>query len=219
MAKNKKRHKSEAAKLEAEKAKKKRALIKDIKFLAIVLAAIAVAVAVIVIVGNIPEKGANAIVATEHAAIVVEGYGTLHVELYGNEAPETVAAFKKLAESGKYNGLTFDKLLDGMLQTTAVNSTSTIKGEFSDNGVKNNVKHKKGVLSMVLPDGKDSANGEFFIVTETLKELDGKSTAFGKITDMSILEKILNDLEPDENGEIPAEDRPKITSISLHGHH
>ncbi len=219
MAKNKKRHKSEADKLKAEKAKKKRALLRDIKFLTIVLAAVALAVAVIVIVGNIPEKGANAIVPTEHAAIAVEGYGTLHVELYGNEAPETVAAFKKLAESGKYNGITLDKLLNGMLETTAISSTSTIKGEFSDNGVKNRVKHKKGVLSMVLPDGNDSATGEFFIVTETLKDLDGKSTAFGKITDMSILNKIIEDLQPDENGNIAAEKQPKITSISLHGHH
>ena len=219
MAKNKKRVKSEAAKLEAEKARKKRALLKNIKYLAIFAAIVVVSVAIIVVIGNLPEKKNGGVVATEHAAIVVEGYGTLHVELYGNEAPETVAAFKKLAESGKYNGLTFDKLLDGMLQTTAVNSASTIKGEFSDNGVNNKVKHKKGVLSMVLPNGNNSANGEFFIVTETLKELDGKSTAFGKITDMSVLEKILNDLEPDENGEIPAEDRPKITSISLHAHH
>lgn len=217
MAKNKKRYKSEAAKLEAEKAKKKRALLKNIKYIAILIAAIAVSVAIIVIIGNRP--GSYTIVATEHAAIAVEGYGTLHVELYGEEAPEAVEAFIELAEAGKYNGITLDKLLNGMLETTAISSSSTIKGEFSANGVNNHVKHKKGVLSMVLTDGNDSANGEFFIVTETLKDLDGKSTAFGKITDMSVLNEILADLEPDENGNIPAENQPKITSISFHGHH
>ena len=160
------------------------------------------------------------------AEIVIKDYGTITLHLDGDTAPITVSNFVKLAESGFYDGLTFHRIMEGFMMqggdplgNGTGGSEETIKGEFSDNGVKNNVKHKKGVLSMVLPDGKDSANGEFFIVTETLKELDGKSTAFGKITDMSILEKILNDLEPDENGEIPAEDRPKITSISLHGHH
>lgn len=216
MAKNKKRVKSEAAKKAAEKARKKRVLLKNIKFFAIFMAIAIALVAVIVVVGNLPEKKGSP-VATEHAAIAVEGYGTLHVELYGNEAPETVKAFKELAHAGKYNGITIDKLLNGMLETTAISSTSTIKGEFSGN-----VKHKKGVLSMVLPNGNDSANGEFFIVTQTLKDLDGKSCAFGKITDMDVLNHILEDLEKielDENGNIPTDKQIKITSVSFHDHH
>ena len=212
MAKNRKRVKSEAAKKQTEKAKKRRALIKDLKFLAIVLAIAVVSVAIIVVVGNLNDK--TELVATEHVSIEIDGYETLHVELYGNEAPETVAAFKKLVEAGKYNGITFDKLLNGMLETTAISSTSKIEGEFSGN-----LKHKKGVLSMVLPDGDDSANGEFFIVTETKKDLDGKSAAFGKITNTDVLDKILADLEPDENGNIPADKQIKIKSVSFHDHH
>jgi len=224
MAKKKKNNnyvteKRETAKREAARARKMRSIKKGASVACIAVGILAALTAVILLLGTLFGWWEEKPVATSHAVIAVENYGSLHVELYGNNAPQTVSAFLKLVNEGKYNGLTLDKLLGGKLETGAVNSTATIKGEFSKNGFKNIVKHEKGVLSMAHGEGNDSANGEFFIVTEKNKSLDGKYAAFGKITDTSILDQILKDLTPDENGNIPADKQPKITSISVHAHH
>lgn len=159
---------------------------------------------------------------TGHATILVKNYGSIHVELYGNDAPETVAHFKKLAEEGYFNNLSLHTLLDGMLYGGSTKSAQDkgIKGEFSANGVDNRVKHKVGTLSMARGEGYDSAYGQFFITLDgaDTKALDGNYAAFGKITEgMEYIEQMLEDYQPDENGNIV--NAPQIMTITFHENH
>ena len=160
---------------------------------------------------------------TYDVVIEIEDYGSLHVELYGNDAPETVDHFRDLVNKGYYNGKTIFKLFDDLAyagDTNAANADKGIKGEFSDNGVKNKVSHTRGVISMARGDDPNSAYGQFFIVTKDSPELDGKYAAFACITDgMDIIDKILEDIEVGENGMIEPGKEPKITRISGHESH
>ena len=213
-----------SAKAEAERKAKTERIVKRSLISAIIVLAAAAVVLSIILIGRALGMWEKNPTVTEHAAITVSG-DELHVELYGESAPETVAAFVKLAEGRAYNGIRFDRLTDGMLETTKIGSVKgvdTIKGEFSDNGVENNVKLKKGTLVMVLTDGPDSANGEFFILTEDREDLEGKYAAFGRIDadSMADFDEIVAGLaEWDDGTLIPADKRPKITSVSLHDTH
>ena len=111
-------------------------------------------------------------------------------ELYEDIAPITVQNFEKLANEGFYNGLTFHRVIPGfMIQGGCPDGTGmggpgyTIKGEFSSNGVENNLKHTLGVLSMARSMMPDSAGSQFFIMVESAPHLDGAYAAFGKITE------------------------------------
>lgn len=212
--------KRELARQEAQRAKRNQQIKKIVITTVLSVAIVAILVTGIILLGAQLGWWDEKPVATEHALITIENYGSIHIELYGEHAPKTVEAFLKLVEEEKYNGITIDSLANGMLGTSSPDSTTTIKGEFSANGFENIVKHEKGVLSMALPNGNDSANGEFFFVTEDSESLDGSYAAFGRITDgLSVIEKIVSDMQPDENGNIPADKQPKITSISVHAHH
>ena len=165
-------------------------------------------------------------VATDHAAIEIDGYGTVHIELYGNDAPTTVANFKKLASSGYYNGTSFHRIIkDFMAQGGDGRGTETIKGEFSANGFDNKILHQRGILSMARAgnavSGFDTGSDQFFIVHKTSPHLDGQYAAFGKVTDgMDIIDKICAEANPtDDNGSIAASARPIIKSISIHHAH
>ncbi len=161
--------------------------------------------------------------STYDVLITIENYGSVHVELYGNDAPETVEHFLKLADDGYYKGKTIFKLFDDLMYMGDKNASDTesgIKGEFSANGVKNKISHKRGILSMARGEAADSAYGQFFIVTKDSPELDGKYAAFGKITSgMEVIDNIYNSLKTDENGMIAEDKQPKITSISSHASH
>lgn len=109
-------------------------------------------------------------------------------ELYPEIAPETVKNFVSLIEKGFYNGLTFHRIIKGfMLQGGCPEGTGTggpgyhIKGEFTSNGVKNDLKHDKGVLSMARAMDPNSAGSQFFIMHENSPHLDGQYAAFGKV--------------------------------------
>ena len=124
------------------------------------------------------------------AKIEVKDYGTISVKLDGKTAPITVQNFVDLAKSGFYDGLTFHRILEGfMIQGGDPNgngtggSDKTIKGEFKENGVKNNIKHKRGVISMARSSDYDSASSQFFIMHDVAPHLDGEYAAFGKIID------------------------------------
>ena len=160
--------------------------------------------------------------STYDVLVTIENYGSLHVELYGNDAPETVSHFLKLVEEGYYNGKNVSKLFDDLMYMGGENASSDsgIKGEFSANGVKNKVSHERGTLSMARGEAYDSAYGQFFIVRTDSPELDGNYAAFGKITSgMEVIDKIFNEIKTDENGMIAADKQPKITSISAHASH
>lgn len=122
--------------------------------------------------------------------IEMENGDIMKGELYEDIAPITVENFEKLANEGFYNGLTFHRVIPGfMIQGGCPDGTGMggpgyqIKGEFSSNGVKNDLKHTLGVLSMARAMDPDSAGSQFFIMVDDAPHLDGDYAAFGKITD------------------------------------
>ena len=158
------------------------------------------------------------------AKIEVKDYGTITLKLDGKTAPITVQNFVDLAQSGFYDGLTFHRIMKGfMIQGGDPNangtggSDKTIKGEFKDNGVKNNIKHKRGVISMARSSDYDSASSQFFIMQEDNDSLDGQYAAFGHVTKgMKIVDKICEDVDPmDDNGTIAESKQPVIKTIKV----
>lgn len=158
------------------------------------------------------------------AKIEVKDYGTITLKLDGKTAPITVQNFVDLAKSGFYDGLTFHRIMKGfMIQGGDPNangtggSDKTIKGEFKDNGVKNNIKHKRGVISMARSSDYDSASSQFFIMQEDNDSLDGQYAAFGHVTKgMKIVDKICEDADPmDDNGTIAESKQPVIKTIKV----
>ena len=124
------------------------------------------------------------------AVIEMEGGGKMSLELYPEKAPLTVENFEKLANSGFYNGLIFHRVIRGfMIQGGDPEGTGmggpgySIKGEFAANGVKNDLKHTRGVISMARAMDPNSAGSQFFIMHEDAPHLDGQYAAFGKMTD------------------------------------
>lgn len=131
--------------------------------------------------------------------IEMEDGGFMKGELYEDIAPETVANFEKLANSGFYDGLIFHRVIPGfMIQGGCPLGTGTggpgwnIKGEFSANGFRNDLKHERGVLSMARAMDPNSAGSQFFIMTSTSPHLDGQYAAFGRVTEgMAEADKIV----------------------------
>ena len=124
--------------------------------------------------------------------------GVIRAELYPDIAPITVDNFISLIEKGFYNGLTFHRNIpDFVIQGGCPLGTGTggpgytIKGEFASNGVKNDLSHERGVLSMARAMHPNSAGSQFFIMHETSPHLDGSYAAFGKVIEgMDIVNKI-----------------------------
>ncbi len=163
-----------------------------------------------------------------HAEIVVQNYGTIHLELYRKDAPETVDNFMKLAKEGFYDGLTFHRIMEGFMMQGGCpegngrgNSGKYIKGEFSANGFENNISHERGVISMARGEGYDSASCQFFIVHQDSPHLDGKYAAFGRVTSgLEVVDDICESARPlDNNGTIADYAQPVITSITIHANH
>lgn len=174
--------------------------------------------------GTDGDSAAEAETATYYADIEIQDYGTITVALDGEAAPETVANFVSLAESGFYDGLTFHRIIEGfMMQGGDPNgdgtggSGTTIAGEFSDNGYENNLSHTRGAVSMARSSDYDSASSQFFIVQEDSTYLDGQYAVFGYVTEgMDVVDAICESAQPtDDNGTIPAEEQPVITSITI----
>ena len=120
--------------------------------------------------------------------ITMKNGGVMIAELYPEIAPATVKNFQKLVGSGFYNGLIFHRVIPGfMIQGGDPTGTGrggpgwTIKGEFRANGVKNDLRHTRGVLSMARSMAPDSAGSQFFIMHEDAPHLDGQYAAFGRV--------------------------------------
>ena len=119
-------------------------------------------------------------------------------ELYPEIAPNTVNNFISLVQKGFYDGLIFHRVISGfMIQGGCPNGNGmgdpgySIKGEFSHNGFKNDLKHTAGVLSMARSMNPNSAGSQFFIMHKDAPHLDGEYAAFGKITEgMDVVDKI-----------------------------
>ncbi|MBO4242709.1 MAG: peptidylprolyl isomerase [Clostridiales bacterium] len=124
--------------------------------------------------------------------------GVIKAELYPEIAPISVENFIKLAGNGFYNGLTFHRVIPGfMIQGGCPEGTGTggpgytIKGEFASNGIRNDLKHTRGVLSMARAMAPDSAGSQFFIMHEDAPHLDGQYAAFGKVIEgMDVVDRI-----------------------------
>lgn len=120
----------------------------------------------------------------------MENGDTIKAELYPETAPNTVNNFISLIQKGYYDGLTFHRVIRGfMIQGGCPDGTGTggpgysIRGEFSQNGFKNDLKHSPGVLSMARTMAPDSAGSQFFIMHQDSPHLDGAYAAFGKVTE------------------------------------
>ena len=122
----------------------------------------------------------------------------IKIELYPEIAPISCENFEKLVKQGFYDGLTFHRVIPGfMIQGGCPNGTGTgspgwtIKGEFSSNGVKNDLKHTRGVLSMARSMMPNSAGSQFFIMHDDAPHLDGNYAAFGKVIEgMEVVDEI-----------------------------
>ena len=132
--------------------------------------------------------------------IEMEDGSIMKAELYPEIAPNTVNNFISLIKKGFYDGVIFHRVINGfMLQGGDPDGNGTggpdysIKGEFSSNGFKNDLKHEPGVLSMARTMMPNSAGSQFFIMHKTSPHLDGEYAAFGKVTEgMDVVEKIAN---------------------------
>lgn len=122
----------------------------------------------------------------------------IKMELYPDIAPISCENFEKLVKQGFYDGLGFHRIIPGfMIQGGCPEGNGTggpgwtIKGEFAANGVKNDLKHIRGVLSMARAMDPDSAGSQFFIMHENAPHLDGQYAAFGKVVEgMEVVDEI-----------------------------
>lgn len=112
------------------------------------------------------------------------------IDLYPDVAPITVANFEKLVKDGFYDGLIFHRVISGFmiqggdpLGNGTGGSKDKIKGEFAQNGVKNDLKHTRGVISMARSMMPNSASSQFFIMHKDAPHLDGSYAAFGKVVE------------------------------------
>ena len=185
-----------------------------------ILAAALCAVLAVLCFASCGNKG----IGIHHAEITVKDMGVISVELDGDTAPITVQNFMDLANEGFYDGLTFHRIIDGfMIQGGDPNhdgtggSEETIKGEFSANGVENNISHTRGTISMARSSDMDSASSQFFIVQTDSTYLDGQYAAFGHVTSgMEIVDQICKDaVVTDNNGSVDYENQPVIESIKI----
>ncbi|HZK12576.1 MAG TPA: peptidylprolyl isomerase [Atribacterota bacterium] len=134
------------------------------------------------------------------ATIKMENGKSITIELYPEIAPNTVNNFISLIKKKFYDGLSFHRVIpDFMIQGGCPNGTGTggpgygIKGEFLSNGIKNDLKHKKGVISMARSSEPNSAGSQFFIMHEYAQHLDGNYAAFGKVIEgMDEVDRIVN---------------------------
>ena len=132
--------------------------------------------------------------------IEMENGGKIVAELYPEVAPISVNNFISLIKKGFYDGIIFHRVISGFMiqggdpQGTGMGGPGySIKGEFLRNGVANNLKHGRGVLSMARAMSPNSAGSQFFIMHQDAKHLDGQYAAFGKVTSgMDVVDAIAN---------------------------
>ena len=160
------------------------------------------------------KKAVSQNVETKNPIVTIEMEDTskIKIELYPKVAPNTVNNFISLINSGYYDGLIFHRIIPGfMIQggdpegSGAGGPGYAIKGEFSENNFKNELKHTRGIISMARTNAPNTAGSQFFIMVADYPSLDGKYAAFGKVTEgIEVADKIVKTLR-DSN------DKPKVT--------
>lgn len=154
----------------------------------------------------------------------MENGDIIKAELYPDIAPNTVNNFISLVKKGYYDGLIFHRVINGfMIQGGCPDGTGmggpgyNIKGEFSQNGIDNDLKHTEGVLSMARAMHPDSAGSQFFIMHKNSPHLDGSYAAFGKVTEgMEIVDKIAQS-DTDYNDRPMEEQKMKKVTVDTKG--
>ena len=159
--------------------------------------------------------------------ITMENGDEIHLELYPDVAPTTVANFGQLAQDGFYDGTIFHRVIAGfMIQGGDPTGTGmggpgfTIKGEFSANGFANNLSHTRGVISMARAQDYNSAGSQFFIMHADAPSLDGQYAAFGRVTDeesLAVVDAIATTLT-DSNDKPLSEWKMKSVTVDTHGY-
>jgi peptidyl-prolyl cis-trans isomerase B (cyclophilin B) len=190
---------------------------------------IVTSIVVIILIGlliivKINNKGEDKMTGKVNVEMSIKNYGIIKLELDADVAPITVENFVNLVNENFYAGKTFHRIIKGfMIQGGSsdglgyTGSDKTIKGEFTSNGVFNNISHKRGVISMARSSDPNSASSQFFIVHEDSEYLDGNYAAFGHVTEgMEVVDKIANEAKPtDNNGSIAAADQPVIEYVKI----
>ncbi|MBZ4670920.1 MAG: peptidyl-prolyl cis-trans isomerase [Clostridiales bacterium] len=152
--------------------------------------------------------------------IEMENGKKIKIELYPEIAPITAANFEKLVKEGFYDGLIFHRVIENfMIQGGCPDGTGmggpgySIKGEFASNGIKNDLKHTRGVISMARSMRPDSAGSQFFIMHKDAPHLDGEYAAFGKVVEgMDVVDEIAS-VEVDRNDKPIKPQRMKKVTI------
>jgi len=160
---------------------------------------------------------------TIQATITMEDGGKIELELYPAIAPQSVRNFVYLARQGFYDGVVFHRIMSGfMIQGGDPEGTGfggpgySIRGEFSDNFVENDISHVRGVLSMARSNPYNSGGSQFFIMHGDEPALDGKYAAFGRVTSgMDVVDKIASTPNSGPNGAVDDDDKPVISSITI----
>ena len=223
----KKTTKKVETKKDVKKVKKEVKEVKEVKIektekkdrgLLFAIIGIVLVVAIAVISMVIPERdkeseGPDSVLAV----MTIKNYGDIILELDRKTAPITVDNFIELANSGFYDGLTFHRIIKGFMIQGGGNpdvASKTIKGEFTANGVENNISHTRGTISMARANSMDSASTQFFIVQEDSTHLDGNYASFGKvISGMEIIDKVIDDFGTENDETLPEGKRPIIEGI------
>jgi len=156
--------------------------------------------------------------------IEMENGNKIKIELYPEIAPNTVRNFISLINKGFYDGLIFHRVIPGfMIQGGCPYGNGTggpgysIKGEFSNNGFKNNLKHERGIISMARTMAPNSAGSQFFIMVGRAPHLDGEYAAFGKVLDgIEEVDRIVN-VKRDYNDKPLEEQRMKKVTVETFG--
>ena len=168
-------------------------------------------------------ENAKPLTGKYNVAMEVVDYGTIKLELDADAAPITVTNFINLVKSGFYDGLTFHRIAPGFViqggdpeRNGSGGSGKTIKGEFSSNGIKNDISHVRGVISMARSNDYNSASSQFFIVLDDAAKgsLDGMYAAFGHVTEgMDVVDKLATLATSDTTLEM--DKQPVIKSIKV----
>ena len=157
--------------------------------------------------------------------IEMENGGVIKAELYPEVAPNTVNNFISLIKSGFYDGVIFHRVIPGfMIQGGDPNGTGMggpgycIRGEFSDNGFKNELKHTRGVLSMARTMIPDTAGSQFFIMHQDAPHLDRQYAAFGKVIEgIEVVDQIARSPRNMRTDKPNADQRMKAVTVDTFG--
>ena len=198
---------------------------KNVIFVVSIIVIIVLLLVINILVNDKKEKNdmKDLLTGKHYVEMKLKDYGTIELELDSDAAPITVTNFINLVNSKFYDGLTFHRIIDGFmiqggdpLGNGTGGSSKTIKGEFSENGVKNSISHVRGVISMARSSDYNSASSQFFIVQKDTTSLDGQYAAFGKvISGMDVVDKIAKVKVEDDNGTVSKENQPVIESIRV----